>query len=517
MGIRTLSKTRNKLFSFFTLHLNILNAKKLFAKNKLFAFCLKYKQKSPYNRMAKYLCPVNAHDLGGSDLDLKIDLTEKRFEYWERAVHATMVLLVSKGYLTVDEMRRSIEGLPAETYNSWGYYQKWAAGIAVILIERGIFTQKEWDQALGRGSKNNNTSGTPKFSVGEEVKVLHHSQDALIQRPHLRTPGYVHGCSGIIERYCGEFEDPEVLAFRGNSKKQHLYRVRFITSVLWPRVPVPCTDTDSTDNKVVDNDNDTVDVEIYEAWLAHASEVTYEEHRQQTPLSHAVTHKHSHLHGHHTHDHGDHTHEERSTVEENACNAEPVDDLGRRVAEKLVSELQRKNILNPESIAQGIETVDNLGTKYEGPRIIVKAWTDHEFKARLLTDANAALEEIGIAGSNSTASTVLTAVENTATVHNVIVCTLCSCYPLSILGLAPPWYKSRAYRARVVREPRTVLVEFGTIIDRTINLRVHDSTADLRYIVIPQRPEGTDGFSDEELMKLVTRDSIIGVRHALKP
>ena len=118
----------------------------------------------------------------------------------------------------------------------------------------------------------------------------------------------------------------------------------------------------------------------------------------------------------------------------------------------------------------------------------------------------------GIVASNSTTNTVLTAVESTADVHNLIVCTLCSCYPLSILGLSPPWYKSRAYRARAVRQPRALLAEaFGVDLPENVIVRVHDSTADLRYIVLPARPPGTEGWTEEELLSIVTRDTLIGV------
>jgi nitrile hydratase len=143
---------------------------------------------------------------------------------------------------------------------------------------------------------------------------------------------------------------------------------------------------------------------------------------------------------------------------------------------------------------------------------VARCWLDSAFKARLLADANSAIAEMGMQGSNGTASTKLTAVENVPGIHNVIVCTLCSCYPLSILGLSPPWYKSRAYRARMVRQPRQVLAEFGTVIPPDVSIRVHDSTADLRYIVIPERPPGTEGWDEGQLQALVTRDSMIGTR-----
>ena len=142
------------------------------------------------------------------------------------------------------------------------------------------------------------------------------------------------------------------------------------------------------------------------------------------------------------------------------------------------------------------------------PRVVARAWIDPAFKARLLADATAAVAGLGIdLGTLST----LVAVENTDRVHNVIVCTLCSCYPRGLLGLPPDWYKSREYRSRAVREPRAVLREFGTELPDTVSVRVHDSTADMRYLVLPMRPAGTESWSADALQQIVTRDAMIGV------
>ena len=143
-----------------------------------------------------------------------------------------------------------------------------------------------------------------------------------------------------------------------------------------------------------------------------------------------------------------------------------------------------------------------------GAAVVAQAWTDPDFKARLLSDGTAACESIGL----DMGPTRLMVVESTETVHNVIVCTLCSCFPRMLMGIPPDWYKSKEYRSRVVREPRVVLKEFGTQPGADVNVRVHDNSADMRYLVLPKRPEGTDGMSREELAKLVTRDSMIGVK-----
>ena len=143
-----------------------------------------------------------------------------------------------------------------------------------------------------------------------------------------------------------------------------------------------------------------------------------------------------------------------------------------------------------------------------GAAVVAQAWTDPDFKARLLAAGTAACESIGL----DMGPTRLMVVESTDTVHNVIVCTLCSCFPRMLMGIPPDWYKSKEYRSRVVREPRVVLKEFGTQPGANVSVRVHDNSADMRYLVLPKRPEGTDGMSREELAKLVTRDSMIGVK-----
>jgi len=142
-----------------------------------------------------------------------------------------------------------------------------------------------------------------------------------------------------------------------------------------------------------------------------------------------------------------------------------------------------------------------------GAAVVARAWTDPDFKVHLLADGSAACRNMGF----DIGPMHLIAMENTDDTHNVVVCTLCSCYPRNLLGLPPDWYKSREYRSRTVREPRKVLAEFGVTLPDHVKIRVHDSTADMRYVVIPQRPVGTDGFTAEQLAALVTRDSMIGV------
>ena len=176
--------------------------------------------------------------------------------------------------------------------------------------------------------------------------------------------------------------------------------------------------------------------------------------------------------------------------------------LGQAVAELLIE----KGIFSGDDLRRVLEAID-ARSPADGAKVVARAWVDPDFKARLLADTNAAAAELGI-----DAGTIpITTVENTPGVHNVIVCTLCSCYPRLLLGLPPDWYKSRAYRSRLVREPRAVLAEFGTVLSDDIEVRVHDSTAELRYLVLPMRPAGSEEMDEAELAGLVTRDCMIGV------
>jgi nitrile hydratase len=174
--------------------------------------------------------------------------------------------------------------------------------------------------------------------------------------------------------------------------------------------------------------------------------------------------------------------------------------------------LIEKGVLSADEVRRAVEDMDNR-TPLQGARVVARAWTDPEFRKLLLSDGNAACEALGVEGGTYK----LVVVENTEDTHNVIVCTLCSCYPRWLLGLPPDWYKSRNYRSRVIHEPREVLREFGTQIPDNVVVRVHDSTADMRYLVLPRRPAGTDGWSEDKLAALVTRDSMIGVAFAAAP
>ena len=176
--------------------------------------------------------------------------------------------------------------------------------------------------------------------------------------------------------------------------------------------------------------------------------------------------------------------------------------------------LAEKGLIAAGEVQRQVELMD-ARTPADGARVVARAWTDAGFKARLLSDARAALSELGLSLPEETPQ--LAVVENTERVHHLVVCTLCSCYPRMLLGRPPDWYKSLAYRARAVREPRAVMAEFGAAPPPDAEVRVLDSTADLRYLVIPRRPAGTERMREAELAELVTRDSMIGVTDARLP
>jgi nitrile hydratase len=188
-------------------------------------------------------------------------------------------------------------------------------------------------------------------------------------------------------------------------------------------------------------------------------------------------------------------------------------DYGVR-AKALVSVLTKKNLVNPATMDAVVEYYETQVGPHIGARLVARSWVDPEFRARLLADARAVAREEQITGLQGTD---LVAVENTPQVHNLVVCTLCSCYPWTVLGLPPTWYKDTGYRARAVIDPRGVLREFGLELGDDVEVRVWDSTAEIRYLVIPERPVGTEALSQEELARLVTRDSMVGAEKLRAP
>ena len=191
----------------------------------------------------------------------------------------------------------------------------------------------------------------------------------------------------------------------------------------------------------------------------------------------------------------------------------PLPDVVLRV-KALESLLTEKGIINPATVDAMVDAYETQVGPRNGAKVVARAWVDADYKSRLLENGSAAVAELGLGGME--AGHVM-AVENTPKVHNVVVCTLCSCYPWALLGLPPVWYKSAPFRSRVVREPRSVLREFGMELADDVEVRVWDSSAEMRYLVVPQRPAGTADLSEEQLAELVNRDAMIGTRQADTP
>lgn len=205
------------------------------------------------------------------------------------------------------------------------------------------------------------------------------------------------------------------------------------------------------------------------------------------------------------HNHGGHAHDHSHVSE--------WSDMELKV-KTLESLLVEKGYVDPAALDVIIETYQHKVGPKNGAAVVARAWSDHAFAERLREDATSAIAELGFSGRQGEHMHV---VENTDALHHMVVCTLCSCYPWSVLGLPPVWYKSAPYRSRAVSEPRSVLEEFGVELPKETKIQVWDSTAEMRYLVIPKRPDGTEGWSEAELAKLVTRDSMIGTGLALKP
>lgn len=421
--------------------------------------------------------------------------------------------------ITVHELRKGVEALLPEAQDGLTYYEKWAASMVNIIAERGFISINDIEKELGIFQDEPEV----KFKKGDHVKVRQENLATRWRRPHLRTPGYIFGAEGKIVEMTGIYHNPERVAFQQEGPKQPLYVVRFHQKDLW----------DLYDG----HDEDTVDADIYQHWLepsseerAHKKHKHHHEHPHDHEHSHDHEHHHEHSHGHgesHSHakggviDHGDHTHDARTLTEQKAVDNEGDDSERRKLSEAFIRVLNARKIITLDELRESVEAVDAWGAKAEGPRIVAKAWVDPDFKERLLRDTTTSLPDLKIPTSNYGTDnpnvTKLIVVENTPKVHNLVVCTLCSCYPATILGLSPPWYKSRSYRSRAVRDPRGTLKEFGLELPSDVAIQVHDSTADVRYLVLPERPAGTEGWNEEQLQTLVTRDSMIGVSRAKRP
>ena len=441
------------------------------------------------------------HDIGGQYSLLNAPIpADEPLHSWELEAHALYASLAKAGCFTTDEARRTIEAFDSVAYSSWGYYEKFSACNAILLRENGFIQPGELEtEIFGEVQQQSFDSYEP----GELVRVKHESSHVTTwRRPHLRTPGYLFGATGIVERHMGSFADPSLLAYGvQGAPTLPLYRVRFTLGDLWSGAEPEEADS-------------TITVDLYSNWLQRSEDAAVEEAEEEvgTVVIHPPGHHHHHHHhDHHDHDHG-HSHGTRQQIERAACEAEgPPSSPGSAVHEALRRLSIRKGLVDADSLRKTMEGLETAGKQLHGASLIVQAWLDDGYKQRLLDDGNSAASELGLTASNPNAPTKVVVVENTDHTHNLVVCTLCSCYPAALLGPAPLWYKSAAYRARAVRRPRKLLSEaFGLNLPQDVKVAVHDATADLRFLVLPQRPEGTDGWSEERLRALVTRDAMVG-------
>ena len=450
------------------------------------------------------------HDVGGDEsaygsLALAIDRPDELAD-WEVRCHSLFAVLAVKKLVTTDGLRRAIESLTPTQYASWTYYEKWSAGMTILLQEQGIVTHEDLDTALF-GEGTDKFRSDPVFAVDDFVRVRSYRREGSgieWRRPHVRVPGYIYGACGIVESVCDAHPDPSFLAFGITAPTVRLYRIRFRMKDIWPE------QTDSSTSS-----DDVVEAEVYAPWLEPSnSAVGCDKYEESALFDHGSGSDciDDHHHGHHSHAHDDaHSHAPRPLVETRAAEAEGRPSPGKELFQALIKILTEKGLVELSEVRQMAERLVMAGQDLNGATLVAKAWLDDAFKERLLRDAGSAAAEVSIATSNPNAPTVLTVHENTPRVHNLVVCTLCSCYPSGLLGIAPSWYKAREYRARAVREPREVLHEFGTNIPESKQIRVHDSTADHRYLVLPERPEGTEGYTEDALKSLVTRDTMVGV------
>ena len=463
------------------------------------------------------------HDLGGLHALLDAPIPgDEPMHAWELEAHALYASLAKNGLFSTDETRRTIEAFATESYAEWGYYEKFSAASALLLRENGHIAAGELEAEI----YGEMVTVTPlrSFEVGESVRVrAEQSHRTSWRRPHLRTPGYLFGAVGVVERRMGEFADPSLLAYGvKDAPVLPLYRVRFRLGSLWSEAEPEEADASIT-------------VDLYSTWLEEEEEAGRGQpsegdgvedgvvinapgyHKKHRPHGHDDDDHHHHHHHDgdadgHRHDHGhDHSHGTRQQIERAACEVEGPPRPGSAVHDALKRLAVSKGLVSAEQLRKTVEGLESARHTLLGATLVATAWSDGAFRQRLLDDANAAAHELGITAANPNAPTQVVVVENDAATHNLVVCTLCSCYPASLLGPAPLWYKSSAYRARAVRRPRRLLEEgFGLSLPEGQQLAVHDATADLRFLVLPERPAGTDGWSVDQLKTLVTRDAMIG-------
>ena len=434
-------------------------------------------------------------------------------KHWEVELLALMVVLCAMEKVTFQRLLDAHKSLQYD----WGH-GVWAVALAKVLLEQGHdsggFDLQELGHALGDAS-----NGREAFNVGDRVRLRTTAgrPASRWRRPHLPVPGSLEGVTGTVVKTMGMRSDPAFFRFSceiglvDEGCQEACYCVSFplqdVTPVCW-RSP------HSSEKAVL--------VEVFQSWLQ--GEFTNDP--QPVPLAkgpRAKPPKRRSLRQslrtvvQEMHDAGlalqvgpkipkqAHDHLPRAEVEQGAVDEEGTEEPGQRLTEALMGLTLRE--VGAAAVPRAVEIIEELGSEALGPRVVARAWLDEGFRTWLLTDANEAIRSLDSLANHSKVKVV----ESTSEVHNLLVCTLCSCYPVSLLGLAPSWYKSREYRTQAIHHPRELLQSFGLEVPSKVNIHVLDSNADLRYFVLPRRPAGTDAWSEEQLMELVTRDTMIGV------
>lgn len=442
------------------------------------------------------------HDLGGVLTSIgAIDLIDKPLSYWERSVHALLIVLASRKpspVISTDELRRTVEGLEKTAYNTWSYYDRWVVAMTLLLLEKGFITQVDLDREIN-GDSGDFTEETPVlYKAGDSVKVRAEDTRLRWRRPHLRCPGYIYGLKGKVKKYLGKFDDPFLLAFSGKGPQQPLYVVSFQLNSIWSHGTTPQT--------LADGAVDCIELDIYQEWLefdvgtsdgdsvpdnnSEKSGAMKSWYERETPsklpesmnvqldLNGLVIDTPAHVNddansanpddeAHHNHQHShSHEHQPRDITECNAVTNEGETTPGKIIGDALFRLLYGNGFVKRDEIRNTVMQLDNAGVKLAAAELVAYAWIDPEFKARLMAYgmcrcfvaascytwifiltlysliacvAPTAAAEVGIETSNANAPTILRVVENTPDTHNVIVCTLCSCYPVGLLGYAPLW------------------------------------------------------------------------------
>ena len=420
------------------------------------------------------------HDLGGREGfgPVAVDPDEPVFaSAWEGRTFALTSLALGALRVPTPAFRHAIERMDPAHYLASSYYEHWLTAAATLVVEAGVLdTDDLGDMPLSRpvhpGAVPDVRPVTePRFAAGDAVRV--------VDRPfpgHTRCPGYVRGRPGTVARVGPPGPVPELEAHRRERVPEPTYTVTFAAADLWPGSGA----------------DHTVAVDLYDHDLRRRERAQRASRRaQRVSAARRIDHASTAAGGHPVSGRHD---DAPSEVEQRAAALEAL--------------LVEKGLVDPAAIDRIVEAyADDIGPM-NGARVVARAWVDDDYRGRLLADGTAAIAELGFGGTEGDHVVV---VENEPGVHNVVVCTLCSCYPWPVLGLPPAWYKSPPYRSRMVREPRALLAEMGCDVPAGTDVRVWDSSAEIRYLVLPERPAGTNGATEDELAALVTRDAMIGV------